>query len=610
MTPPHPSSRWRAGAANAALALGTTLVLGGGAELVARRIEQHRSPPPAEDRQTKSGPGNPGFYVMSSTSPGWPPWTEFNRDGLRDRPHSRQKPAGVYRIAILGDSVTVGPDGHPEQAFPQALDGLLALRSPWSEVMNVALWGWATREEAIAWDRLARPYRPDLVVLAVCLNDLLDLEGEARKPSALLLALHHRSAVVRLVVGARRRELSRVEELFEHPDEPRVRAGLDILFAEIRDLRRRVEADGSRFAVVLFPYRAQVTPEAPVPSIQRQLASFCAREGIDFLDLLPSLAPLGASAFLPDDGIHLSAAGCRTTAQALAEWSVLPVSVRRPEALEAILGSDMLQKPTLERLSPLLSHRSPEVRAEAAWTIGQLGPGARGCTPALAERLADGDERVRRIAAIALGRLATDNRDGARGALLRALFDPVQAVRWEAARALASQHFDPAQAGALAEALGSPDEFVRGFAAWFLGEMGPSARTALPALVAAQNDTDAGVRALVLRSLGSVGAGAPEAVEALRKALRDGLGDDRWKAARSLGKLGPAARIAIPDLVAALRDENGHVRRHAAVALGRLGPADGVPQALEATAQDPDPAVAAAASEALRAMNEQAPGVR
>ena len=43
-----------------------------------------------------------GFYVMRSEAVGWPPWQEFNGDGLRDRTRPREKPEGVWRVAILG----------------------------------------------------------------------------------------------------------------------------------------------------------------------------------------------------------------------------------------------------------------------------------------------------------------------------------------------------------------------------------------------------------------------------------------------------------------------------------------------------------------------------
>ena len=67
-----------------------------------------------------------GFYVMGTDAAGWPPWEEFNRDGLRDRTRSREKAAGLRRIAILGDSVTLGAEIRPEEAYPQLLGAMLA----------------------------------------------------------------------------------------------------------------------------------------------------------------------------------------------------------------------------------------------------------------------------------------------------------------------------------------------------------------------------------------------------------------------------------------------------------------------------------------------------
>ena len=62
-----------------------------------------------------------GFYVTKSDAAGWPPWEEFNGDGLRDRTRTREKPEGYRRIAILGDSVTYGAEIRTEEAYPRRL---------------------------------------------------------------------------------------------------------------------------------------------------------------------------------------------------------------------------------------------------------------------------------------------------------------------------------------------------------------------------------------------------------------------------------------------------------------------------------------------------------
>ncbi len=138
---------------NLGLSLGVTALLVVVVEGGARLIERRRPPsePVADyiwDWDAKM-PG--GFYVMKSDAAGWPPWEEFNADGLRDRTRPHEKPDGVRRVVVLGDSVTLGAQIRRDQAFPQLLEARLGAAGRPIEVMNVALWGWSTRQERIAW---------------------------------------------------------------------------------------------------------------------------------------------------------------------------------------------------------------------------------------------------------------------------------------------------------------------------------------------------------------------------------------------------------------------------------------------------------------------------
>src|SRR5687768_6055542 len=108
------------------------------------------------------------FYTIHSDAVGWPPWEEFNHDGVRDRTHTVEKPDDVWRVAFLGDSVTLGAGLTPAEAYPQVLQTKLDAEGRGTEVFNVALWGWSTRQQRLAWERIARKYRMDQVVLAVC----------------------------------------------------------------------------------------------------------------------------------------------------------------------------------------------------------------------------------------------------------------------------------------------------------------------------------------------------------------------------------------------------------------------------------------------------------
>jgi HEAT repeat protein len=53
---------------------------------------------------------------------------------------------------------------------------------------------------------------------------------------------------------------------------------------------------------------------------------------------------------------------------------------------------------------------------------------------------------------------------------------------------------------ALTEALKDPASFVRGIAAWHLGDLGPVAKDAVEALIEALNDPDSKVRSYVRRN--------------------------------------------------------------------------------------------------------------
>lgn len=496
------------------------------------------------------------FYTVGSNAAGWPPSQEWNADGLRDRAHSHDKVEGTWRVAILGDSVTLGAGIKDSEAYPQVLQRRLDAAGQAVEVLNVALWGWSTRQERLAYARIVRAYRPDQVILAVCLNDIAELQNNLTRPPPWLSALHARSALVRRLVNAQGREIARVEELFEAADAPRVRQGYERFFEEVRALRADVEKDGARLAVLVFPFRFQVEPGAPAPLAQERIAAFCAAEGLRCLDLLPELARAGRSAFVDYD--HLSPSGAVLAADALAASGTIgphPADPTLPQATEPV-----------EALVASLRDAGAARRVAAARALAAQGARARAALPALFEAL--GDER--------------------------------EAVRWAAAQALDAVGVSAADEPMLEAALANTDAYVRAFAAYALGGLGDAARGAVPALVAAYRKEEAEGRGTAVGALGQLGPLAKDAVPALIEGLRNPRNHRRWATARALGRIGPEARAAVPALAAAVADENNHVRVHAAQALGRIGvdAAAAVP-ALTAATKDADDAVRREAATAL-----------
>lgn len=130
---------------------------------------------------------------------GWPPWEDYNSDGVRDREHAVRKAPGVRRVVCLGDSTTLGWNIRPEEAYPQVLQDRLSAWGRAAEVFNIALGGWSPHQELIAYRRLARKYRPDQVLIGICLNDVPEMQNNLSKPPTVLSSLHQRSALVRKV---------------------------------------------------------------------------------------------------------------------------------------------------------------------------------------------------------------------------------------------------------------------------------------------------------------------------------------------------------------------------------------------------------------------------
>jgi HEAT repeat protein len=83
-------------------------------------------------------------------------------------------------------------------------------------------------------------------------------------------------------------------------------------------------------------------------------------------------------------------------------------------------------------------------------------------------------------------------------------------------------------------------------------------------------DSDAGVRAWSAQAIGDIGPGAAEAVPALIALLRNQDVGSRNSAAIALRGIGPAAKSALPALREALSDPNQDVRRFAALAIEKI----------------------------------------
>jgi lysophospholipase L1-like esterase len=97
-----------------------------------------------------------------------------NELGLRGPETTRQKPPGVRRVAVLGDSIAFGYWVADEHGFARQLEGLLqgAPGAGRVEVLNFGVPGYNLEQEIETLRAKALAFEPDLVVVLFCLNDL------------------------------------------------------------------------------------------------------------------------------------------------------------------------------------------------------------------------------------------------------------------------------------------------------------------------------------------------------------------------------------------------------------------------------------------------------
>ncbi len=95
---------------------------------------------------------------------------DINSDGLRDREYAVQKPEGVRRVTVLGDSLTFGWGVASEDTFEAHLERRMNDRRP-TEVLNFGTGNYNTEQAVALLLEKGLKYDPDDVLLCYFIND-------------------------------------------------------------------------------------------------------------------------------------------------------------------------------------------------------------------------------------------------------------------------------------------------------------------------------------------------------------------------------------------------------------------------------------------------------
>jgi len=261
----------------------------------------------------------------------------LNSWGFRDVERQQSKPAGTFRVLVLGDSFTFGAGiKFKEDLYPALLEAKLNSAGEGSihfEVINTGIKGLNTsqqheylREKGLALD-------PDIVVIGHVLNDAEtpELKSElvrSLRTGTLLPSRFHRILnrysftyyiARRNLIGLLRDSADSGTDMSGYDaylDSLYRGQNLEVYTAVVAALAETCKENGLPMLLVSFPRisRARESPY-PFPHITRILQEFATEEDIYFVDLLPAVLRSEANTLTvsawdghPNEGVHSIAA--------------------------------------------------------------------------------------------------------------------------------------------------------------------------------------------------------------------------------------------------------------------------------------------------------------
>lgn len=99
----------------------------------------------------------------------------INSHGLRDYEISEEKPKGLKRIAVVGDSFVEGLQVHLDRTIPKKLEQ--GLKDNNYQVINFGVSGFGIEQKYLFIREKVLKYNPDIIILFLSTNDLDDIKN-------------------------------------------------------------------------------------------------------------------------------------------------------------------------------------------------------------------------------------------------------------------------------------------------------------------------------------------------------------------------------------------------------------------------------------------------
>ncbi len=268
-----------------------------------------------------------------------PYFVATNSKGLRDVEHTYDKPPGIFRIVVIGDSFVFGAGGvEPAKRFSD----ILQASTKNTEVINMGVPAYGADQEYLYLADEGLKYHPDLVLVCAFYNDFSEsfstLNPSNGRPKGYLslnddgrlvfhppsFSIYYRLAQHSYLLGLADMELSKISRVYDKAmrrghgvlDDKARLATFKQIYAATADL---CQQHGAAFVFVYLPFKGQYSKWI----LQQTMDELAATKGIKTLDLMDTirLANHSAPAYFQHD-IHFNEYGNQVVAKALLDYLV------------------------------------------------------------------------------------------------------------------------------------------------------------------------------------------------------------------------------------------------------------------------------------------------
>ncbi len=251
----------------------------------------------------------------------------INSDGFRGPEYTVAKPAGTFRIIMLGDSETFSYMLSQNDTLPAQLESLLNKNSPsvHYEVLNFGVEGYCTFQEMEMLKTKGLKYNPDLIILNYVLNDPEPGEYYFDKTFFMrhsALVRYFSCRVKKAMIKKERKKLKIESEIdhYYYYHQPKYFIPVKNTILEMSQISR---SQGNKLVVVIFPTSSTMVKNFkenyPYQALH-ELVKSIKSDDIIFIDLLDefnrlNMSPQDVAINYKYDESHKNAAALKVSAE-------------------------------------------------------------------------------------------------------------------------------------------------------------------------------------------------------------------------------------------------------------------------------------------------------